>query len=348
MNYTGKKTAHLYRMRFQYVIVGFGPAGIFVLSLLPHDVVSETLIIDPTFLGGDLATEYGCVCANITKADIVNTFRKIPRWSTLPYTFLANYADTDCPKLADVCAQMRECVKQDVQKAHSYTGIMTEMRPFNGGWNLYSGQTMWEAQKVIVCTGARPKVLDLPVPHIPLPIALCKPRIEGLISPATRLTTRIVVFGTAHSGTLVLKNLKELGCTNVTAVYKGATPFSYARDGKPRGIKQESATIADEIMNNTWGEYTPTFLSYEDCSAVFRAIHSADFVVYSLGFEPRYPHCTLTEFVHNPHTGELEGLPNVWGFGIAFPTHDVGFRGFCEAIQNSSLLPIAPRVPADV
>jgi cation diffusion facilitator CzcD-associated flavoprotein CzcO len=336
-------------MRFQYAIVGFGPAGMFVLSLLPQDVISETLILDPTFLGGDLATEYGCVNANITKVDIVNTFQKIPRWSAISYTFLDKYMDTDCPKLADVCAQMRECVKQDVQKAHIHSGFMTELRPLNGGWQLYSEKNVWEAQKVVLCTGAKPKLLDLPIPHIPLPLALCKQRIGELIHS----TAQVVVFGTAHSGTLVLKNLKELGCTNVTAVYKGTTPFSYARDGNPRGIKQEAATIADEIVSKKWGEYTPTFLSYYDFPAVFRATYSADFAVYSLGFESRHPYCITKEgevymISHNSNTGELEGLPNVWGFGIAFPTHDVGFRSFYEAIRSSSLFPIAPHVPANI
>lgn len=335
--------------RFKYAIVGFGPAGIFTFALLPTDVLSDTLVIDPTCLGGDLATSYGGIMANITKADIVHAFKKIPRWSNNEFALLKQYADTDCPKLEDVCKQMRACIQPDLLLAHVHTSYVTELVQVNDGWQLRSANTTWEAEKVIICTGAKPKVMDLPIPSIPLPIALCKERLKQYVTPSSN----IVVFGTAHSGTLVLKNLNELGCKYVTGIYKGEKAFTYARDGDLHGIKQESAHIADEIVGNAWGDCTPNLISYKEFSTVYRHVHSASLAIYSIGFEPVYPKCTgldgsLLVLTHNAETGEFVGLPNLWGFGIAFPTSDVGFNGFITAIQSSSLscVPDPTRVDA--
>jgi hypothetical protein len=189
---------------------------------------------------------------------------------------------------------------------------------------------VYEAQKLVLATGAAPKILDLPKPIIPLAAALTPALLQNYVTPADR----VAVFGTAHSGTLALKNLRAAGVTRLTALHKGDTPFYFARDGHTEGVKQESATIADSILAEKW----VTLVSLDDFAAAHRAAAEATAVVYAIGFErPVVP------------TGT-----NIYGFGIGFPAPytapngrtypDVGFGGFVAAIKAAlpSLLTFEP------
>ena len=101
-------------------------------------------------------------------------------------------------------------------------------------------------------------------------------------------------------------------------------------------------------MNKEWGELTPTLISYNDFQKTYRSIEKADFVIYSIGFEPlaiKYTSISgeIKNLKHDPKTGEFENVKNIWGFGIAFPSFkpdtsfpDIGFNGFIRSIQNSA------------
>jgi hypothetical protein len=238
---------------------------------------------------------------------------------------------------------MREWILPDIKHVHLHIVKMTGLTQLEKGWNIECGKQVFESQKVIVCTGSKPKGMNLPKVTVPLPMALSKTTLEQHVTK----TDKVIVFGTAHSGTLILKNLYEIGCTDVVVVYKGKTPFCYARDGVLGGIKQESETIADEIVGNKWGALTPCMIEYEDFARVFRAVDKADIVIYSIGFEKTHIQYldmsgSICEFQHNPEDGSFHTLKNIWGFGIAFPSYlvgsthpDVGFLGFITAIQNA-------------
>ena len=167
-----------------------------------------------------------------------------------------------------------------------------------------------------------------------------------------RATDHIVVMGTSHSGTLVLKNLKELGCAHVTALYRRERPFSFARDGDTEGLKQESAAIADEILAKAWGDKTPLLLSSSDLTTQFRVFQRAQYVIYAIGFGSPpltflnpYGHQVRFSDVFAPATSTFTGAQRAWGFGIGFPRLytapngedylDVAFKPFLEAIQEA-------------
>lgn len=336
-------------MPFQFAIVGLGPAGIFFLASLPIEILKNTLLFEPNCIGGDLFALYGGIKANITKLDIVNAFRKIPRWKEKELTHLQKYLDTDCPLLSDVCNQMREWILPDIQKAHLHTRKASKFAEIEKGWKIETedGES-FEAEKLILCIGSKPKTLNLPKKHVPLHYALCASQLQRHVNPSDK----VVVFGTAHSGTLVLRNLHEIGCKTVSAIYKGKTPFAYARDGIIGGIKQESAAIADSIVGKKWDD-VPTFVSIDDFSKTFRLVQDADIAIYSIGFEImniKYINTNGIEkpFVHQSNDARFENLSNAWGFGIGFPSlavgqnyHDIGFNGFIVAIQNA-LMSIFP------
>jgi thioredoxin reductase len=187
------------------------------------------------------------------------------------------------------------------------------------------------------CTGAKQKTLQLPIPTIPLEHALHLPTLQSILKP----NEKVLLFGSQHSGCLVLSNLQNTGCST-TCVYKGEKPFCFARDGEYDGIKEQAATIADTILSGAYSRLE--FVQLKDLSALSSAIRKADWVIYSIGFEPAI---SFLEESYDPKTGKFPGSPNAWGFGIAFPSsapdsihYDVSILAFTEHIlaQRSEIL----------
>jgi pyruvate/2-oxoglutarate dehydrogenase complex dihydrolipoamide dehydrogenase (E3) component len=309
---------------FQLAIVGLGPAGIFTLASLPEDMLPETLILERSCIGGDLSSQYGSVIANITKTHFINIFKMFPKWANQTFPELDAYEINDAPKLADICKILRRLAKPDIQKAHLHTTALSNLVQTTDGWNLVTPKETYQAKHVILCLGATPKTMDLPLPSIPLPIALAQDQLTHVVAP----TDIIVVFGTSHSGTLILNNLKQLGCRNVYAVYRGKTPVQ-------EGLKLAASTIAQEIQSKQWGDLTPTFINYDDFSKIYRILSKANAVIYAIGFEPRSFTYTNKDGTCVPLTNDT---PGVYGFGIGRPRPSVGndgigFEEFIKAIQ---------------
>lgn len=330
---------------YKIAIVGLGPAGIFSLALLPEVLLPDVVVFEPHTIGGDLATYYGNVIANITKEVIASAFNKIPRWTGRPLRHLEKYADEQCPLLIDTVHQMREFIADDLKKVTFIAKKVTEFRhTAQQTWQLKTSEDkLFEAQKVFLCTGGQLKTMDLPLMSVPLTIALNPPLLSSFIRP----NAKIVVFGTSHSGTIVMKNLKNLECRDVTVIWRGKKLFKYLRDGESEGLKQESAIIADEILAKAWGEYTPKFVHYDELATMFKVLQGADLVIYATGFlgaSHKYitPEGVQTPLQFNPKNSQFDGVPNIWGFGMAYPTTytsasgtfaDVGYSPFIDAIS---------------
>ena len=316
------------------------------LACLPPEKRAGTIVFESACVGGDLTHVYGDVVANLTRKQMESALRSIPAWSTADMGLLTRYAEDQCPVLGDVCKQLRCLVCPYLKDVVVHTACVKQVRKLitgsGVGWQLETEGGTYTAQKVLLCTGANPVMMDLPKPSIPLPTALSELTLRRCVEP----THRIVVFGTSHSGTLVLRNLHTIGCTSVTAIYKGVTPFRWARDGDTEGLKQDSAVIADAIVGGTWGPATPTLISADDMGAVLRAMLLVDHVIYAVGFKTRAPTVLDSDgkpvpLKHDPKNAQIaEGL---WGFGIGFPSRyttpkgaeapDVGFAAFSAHVQ---------------
>ncbi len=325
-------------MNPELAVIGLGPAGcLFLASLPPEKLGSQILAIESGCIGGDLARLYGNVVANLTRTEMESAFRKIPQWSTLSeFHYFSKYQESQCPLLSDVCKQLRELMKPILAKITVKFGTVYRLEKDVEGWKIHTKSETIQTRKVILCTGAIPIQMDLPKSVIPLEVALHKQNLANFISP----DNSVVVFGTSHSGTLILRNLKDVGCKRVSAIYKCDTPFRWARDGDTEGIKQESAIIADEIIAGTWLDATPALISLSDTGTMIRRVLEADYVVYAIGFESRRPAIEGCTILVDSETGNL--APGMWGFGIGFPSFymtpkgvkapDVGFGPFAEHI----------------
>jgi hypothetical protein len=173
-----------------------------------------------------------------------------------------------------------------------------------------------KSKALILCPGAEPKQMNLPVASIPLEIALDAERLKQYV----RAGEKVVVYGTMHSGTLVIRNLTAAGA-QVTAHYASPEPFYWDRDGVYDGIKREAADVADEIVA---GRIPVDLVPVSDTSGVIRAALNADWTVYAMGFRPRLVRLLVdgAEVSAAPYdgaTGALKVAPKAWGFGVAYP-----------------------------
>jgi cation diffusion facilitator CzcD-associated flavoprotein CzcO len=299
-------------MVYGLAIVGLGPAGLFTLASLPNSLLNTTVLIEQSCIGGELASHYGNVIANITKAEFLSSLTSIPRWGDANCPELDAYADTSTPPLYVLINILRRLSRPLIQQAHFHTCSLQDLTQLQDGWGLHTTVGTIQANKVILCMGATPKTLNFPIPAIPLHVAL-GPTLNSAINP----NDTIVVFGTSHSGTLVLKQLKDLGATSVYAVHTGISPFH-------SDLKHEAQTITREILTGVWEPYTPTFISYTDTPTLYRTLSKASAVIYAIGFAPRSL-CPMP----------AQGLKDLLRLGYCDPTQkDIGFAAFIQTIQE--------------
>jgi hypothetical protein len=214
-------------------------------------------------------------------------------------------------------------------------GLVDKMEKITDGklWSItLTDGSNYVAPVVILAHGSEPKQLQLPIPSIPLECALDKSRLEMYVNK----NSRVLLFGTSHSGTLIMRNLHEMD-VQTTAFYNTTKPFYYARDGEYDGIKQDSADIADAINA---GRYPTIRLTHvNDTAQVIKASRKADWVIYATGFKIRTN--IKMNLSYNGTTGAISESPGMWGFGIAFPNSaadgvhwDVSIPSFHSHIQK--------------
>lgn len=321
-----------------YCIVGFGIAGqLLLLELLKAGVhASELVVCDETFLGGDLLTQYASVQSNTPWWKTRKALEQYLPWSKdALYDGDALYQANQCMPVGDIA---KLCLKAAINAGHSVEKVYATIQSLKHTgeyWSLTHSKGSIQANTVFLCQGGQPTNVDLSIPRIPLSIALNKDTLQRVVSA----NDRVVVIGTAHSGTIILQNLHELKVPTV-ALYRTPTPFRFARDGVYDGIKEGSEVIADAILR---GEHPTTRLvSFQDALEVHSCLQKATKLISAIGFRPR---CLFgPEFSeYDPATALLNAGPNLAGFGLAYPgitVHnekkyvDVSVLSFQEQIQR--------------
>lgn len=297
-------------------IVGFGIAGqLLLLELLKAGVKGSNItVLDKTFLGGDLATQYGTVLSNTPWWKTKKALEAYPEFSAAAITDgSAEFQDKQCmpvSRIAQLCFSVAnaalktsgaETLCTEIQSIHRLESSLFQIQHTFG--NLTS--------KILFATqGAEPKRLPLEIPTIPLAIALDNQLLSRHVSSADT----VAVFGTAHSGSILLQNLHALEIPTV-AFYKGSKPFRFARDDAYDGLKESSEQIADAILQ---GEYTNlTLSSMDNFFEAHKALKKATKAIVATGFEARF--IQGLPISYNSASAALEGWPSAYGFGIAYP-----------------------------
>ena len=298
---------------FTYCVVGFGIAGqLLVLELLSRGVSQSSIVIcDSTFLGGDLLQNYSCVLSNTPWWKTRKALEAYPKWSE----DILNEADkvfetNKCMpvgEIARLCRSVAMKASESVEKYKTTVKSFVWTDPF---WTITHTTGTIRATTLFLAQGGTPKELDLPIPSIPLNLALDKAFLERSL----RKTDNIVVFGTSHSGTLVLQNLNDLNIQTV-AIYKGTNPFRFERDKAYNGVKEGSEEIADAILRGDHKNLT--LVPWSQPLEIHKALSKASHIVYAIGFEPR--NFEGIDSSYDPVTSKLSAGPNLYGYGLAYP-----------------------------
>lgn len=320
--------------KYKLCVVGTGAAGLLTLFCLSHTKIppEDIVCIDPYHDGGDLQRKWSSILSNTTWNQMLDILRsKNIQPESLPQPW-CTIDSTKPSQLGNYIQLLSHLTKSFREKCELVYGTVNSISRENE-YVLLTTQKgeRFLCKTVLVCTGCEPKLLGYPIPTIPLDVAFSLDRLRTYVNPSQT----VLVFGLAHSGTLVLSNLNQLHVTT-HAFHKGEKPFLFARDGEYDGIKQESEVIADAILS---GSYPKTFLhSLTNTAELIRFTRKADWVIYTTGFQ----RTSLTSSLqYDGKTGKIEGFPNTWGFGIAFPNQaadgvhwDVSIPSFFAHIEN--------------
>jgi cation diffusion facilitator CzcD-associated flavoprotein CzcO len=326
---------------YQVAIVGTGGAGLLALLAIAHTKKippQDILLIDPYHDGGDLQRKWPTVISNTTWGQMLAIVESkgFPRQDLPePWTSLD---PTQPTPLKHTIHLLRYCTKSFMKDCEVVYGKCRGLEQSSLDQSIQltvhmnsHEKEVYTCLRLVLAIGSDPRQDTYPIPTLPLDIALDPQRLSSYIGPSSH----VMVIGTAHSGTLVIRNLRDQGAS-VGAFYRTKQPFLFARDGEYDGIKQESEKIADDILAE---KYSPQVSLYPitNTAQVVRWSKKADWIIYATGFERREFPIPLT---YDGGTGKIDGFAGVWGFGIGFPNRapdgvhwDVSLPAFASHID---------------
>jgi len=319
---------------YDYAIIGYGVTGMLVLAILHANNVdlSKVCVVDPHFDGGALLRDYGNVISNTPFSKCVNALKLIKSDYIVPeeYKIYDESKITPLSVLAHIIKDFTKNIRNQVDLIEdSVTHIKSE-----SFYTIQTNKKEFISKKIILCQGSQQKNLECEIPSIPIHVALNK----DLLSKYIKQNDKVVLFGTAHSGCLVLENLNQLNI-QTTAIYKKNKPFLYAKDGEYDGIKEDAERIANTILNNEHKNLTLVHSSKID--VIVKSLRKCDWVIYCIGFETKSISSNIDLTKYDTATGKILETDNAYGFGIAYPSlapdsiHvDVGIISFVEHIQK--------------
>lgn len=314
-------------------ILGLGAAGSLVLlelDKLNYPLTSVT-VIDPYLDGGDLARKWGSVISNTRWEQITSALADYPS-TTKPIETLVKekgYKADDIVPLADIAHVLREAVQPFLKKimVKMATCEKIKLDEKDTCELTFDDATTLQCTTLFLCQGGTPKSQDFGKPTIPLHTALNPGNLKRYIRP----DQKICLFGLSHSGTLIIRNIFDLNLNSeVTVFYVGDKPFYFNRDGDYDGIKQEAATIADEILAKAEKYKSVRIINLAKTSEVVKAVVKADWIINAIGFSPTTLRIEdssghlLDSTAYEPETGALKNShKKLYGYGIAYPGETV-------------------------
>lgn len=336
-----------------YCIIGAGTAGtLLCIELIQRGVhPTKITVIDRYFDGGALHRQWHSISSNTTFQQILDAMASYPIAKPFLETLSKQYEPHQCVLLSDLGKLIQSCLHIHMKETQTIHEECISIQKVNSQWSVKykSGSSLFDI--VFLCQGGQQKHLDMGKPAIPLEIALDTSRLANYVKKGDKVT----VFGIAHSGTLVIKHLLQHQC-QVVGIYKGSQPFLFARDGHYDGIKQESAEIADDILQKKL--HSVELISISEIPKVIKVVQKSDWIVSAIGFESSPIQIqgedgqTISSFQYNPQTAEITN--GVYGFGLAYPGitqvnevfyKDVSIPSFKDQIQRC--LPAILSLPLD-
>jgi hypothetical protein len=330
-------------MSFKIALIGFGAANMLFLAYIASvkpDLLDNTAIIDPHFNGGALQNSWPQVRSNTIWQQFVDSLRKFQATAAYADKIVNEYPLDQPTHLHVLAKHLRRAVSPFLQRVTLFKDSVVAIDGEKLNYKLTLKKKQLQAEKIIFSPGSTPKVFNYPIPTIPLAAALDHGQVGSYISQGDR----VILFGTAHSGCLALKNFLDAGA-RVSLVYATEKPFLFARDGEYDGIKQDAATIADSVLVGT---SSVDLIHYSNQEEVISAALRASWACYTVGFALDDQTKSLVNGSnYNTQTAKLCEDSEIYGFGIAFPScttingktfWDVSIPSFTEHILKTNIL----------
>lgn len=334
-------------MLYKVALIGFGAANMLFLAYMASsypELLHDTVIIDPTLNGGALQNSWANVRSNTTYIQFISALKRFSATADFAEKISPRFAEDQPTPLHVLARSLREAVQPFMRKITIIKDTVKNITEDEKKvFKIELKGLSIQAEKVIFSPGSKPKVFNYPIPTIPLNAALDNRQVGSYISAGDR----VILFGTAHSGCLVLGNLIVCGA-RVSLVYATDKPFLFARDGEYDGIKQDAAVIADAVLaNEAPYDRQVELIYYKNTEAILAAAMRADYACYTVGFSVEPAECFGYETGYNPETAKLREGSEIYGFGIAFPNctrvgekvfWDVSIPSFTEHILKTNIL----------
>ncbi len=309
---------------YKIALIGFGAANLLFAGYAIHTLRIDPrtiLIVDPYHDGGALMRRWSHVVSNTTYGQFTTALADLG----IPAPHGTSYDATKPTSLKVLAHQLLECVP--VHGARRVFG-RTHTIKWNSGENQWTIETTagnFKANFVSLAPGADPKCLQTAVPQIPLEHALATDTLRTYFTGSDAAGQHITVFGSAHSGVLIVDALVRLGAT-VSLVYNTPVPFYYADEGAYDGVKQETATIARAIQADGLGGRV-ALVPYTESLQLHAALIASRWTVCACGFETTGAPRVWVDgaelqsnkgIPYNPATGQI--ARGLYAWGIAFPS----------------------------
>ena len=325
--------------KYDITIIGYGITGMLLLAILNQQNIdlSRICIIDPHFDGGALMREYGDVLSNTPLCKAVDALKLINPEYVLP-EWCSQYNLNSITPLFVLAHLIKDFTNHILQKVDTYETMVKSLE-YRNTWNIKTDDESIsiESSTIYLCQGSNAKKLKCNIPSIPLHIALNKSMLKKYVQP----TDKIIVFGTSHSGTLVLENLETLGI-ETKAIHKNKSPFLFAKDGDYDGLKEEAERIANSILKDEYKHIELIHMNHID--KIIKYTKTCNWCIYAIGFEASKISCNIDLSKYDNTSGKILNTESAYGFGIAYPSlapdsiHvDVGVLSFVEHIQKHFL-----------
>ena len=327
-------------MMVEYTVIGGGIAGIISVSVLYNKYPDSTIkwIDNKDFNAGDLI-KYPEVPANTPFKVLVKFIEDI--YSLLGF----NRSISEVCDLIDGKIFKLGCLTKELVIISNFIKTLPRVEIVNDHineisykdqlWELEGLKTNFTTEKLVLTTGCVHKKLNYTIPEIPIDIALNPLKLNQLDIK----DKNIVVFGNSHSGILVLKNLFDMGCKNITNIVKESIRIPYFNED---GIEvyQESGIRGIGLQ---WAKENLTPENKTNIRIInFTNIKNLDFdyVIYSVGLKKRHLEINYNgEEQYSIEESNKTGLlsKHLYGLGVAFPSfynlngdieYEIGMAGF--------------------
>jgi hypothetical protein len=247
--------------------------------------------------------------------------------------FICNSTSKGVFKLGCLTKELVKITNIIKERCSYFTDTILQIKKHTTHWTVKGENFSYPTHKVILAIGSSHRILDTSHNHISAIDAL-NPKVLKTYDLEDK---KVILYGNSHSGMLILKNLYDLGCKNITNVYKHKIRIPYKKNGievyDQTGLRGVGEKWSQEVLPNS-------NIKQIHCDEF--KLTDYDYVIYAVGLVSRriliiIDNNIIDSSSYDKETGKV--CEGIYGIGIAYPDyytldgileHKVGMFEFLE------------------